>query len=83
MGGVGAPASFDHCFTDDPGFVGRPGREFELRTTSPCRYIGVTESWMRDARDFYGNPRLYKANHPVDIGASECSRSDGTVLIFR
>ena len=83
MGGVGAPASFDHCVTEDPVFVGRPGREFLIRSNSPCRDAGVTESWMSGARDFYGNPRIDKPAKPVDIGAAECQKTDGTMLILQ
>ena len=83
MGGVGAPVCFDHCATDDPQFIGRPGREFLIRSSSPCRDAGVTESWMRSALDFYGNPRIDKPAKPVDIGAAECQKTDGTMLIMR
>jgi hypothetical protein len=79
----GAAARFDHCSTEDPIFVGRPGREFLIRSNSPCRDAGVTEPWMTGARDFYGKPRLDKPAKPVDIGAAECQKTDGTMVIMR
>jgi hypothetical protein len=79
----GDAARFDHCCTEDPIFVGRPGREFQIRSNSPCRDAGVTESWMTGALDFYGRPRLDKPTKPVDIGAAECQKTEGTMLIMQ
>ncbi|MBQ6924564.1 MAG: hypothetical protein IJQ73_07980, partial [Kiritimatiellae bacterium] len=81
---MGGDASrFDHCFTDDPGLVGKRGREFQLRSNSPCRDAGVTESWMNGALDVYRQPRIDNPKHSVDIGAAECQKTEGTVLIMR
>ena len=79
----GDTSRFDHCFTDNPGFVGKRGREFLLRSNSPCRDAGVVESWMTGALDVYRQPRIDNPKHSVDIGASECQRTDGTMLIMR
>ncbi len=79
----GAAARFDHCSTEDPIFVGRPGREFLIRSNSPCRDAGVTEPWMTGALDFYGKPRIDKPAKPVDIGAAECQKTEGTLVIMR
>ena len=78
----GDTSSFDHCFTDDPCLIGKRGREFLIRSNSPCRDAGAVESWMARAKDVYGNPRIDKPNKPVDIGAAECQRTDSTMLIF-
>ena len=81
---MGGDASrFDHCFTDEPGFVGKPGREFLLRSNSRCRDAGVVESWMTGALDVYRHSRIDNPKHSVDIGASECQKTDSTLLIMR
>ena len=81
---MGGDASrFDHCFTDDPGLVGKRGREFQIRSNSPCRNAGVTESWMTGALDVYRQPRIDNPKRSVDIGAAECQKTEGTVLIMR
>ena len=81
---MGGDASrFDHCFTEDPGLVGKRGREFQIRSNSPCRGAGVVESWMTGALDLYRQPRIDNPNRSVDIGAAECQRTDGTMLIMR
>ena len=81
---MGGDASrFDHCFTDDPGLVGKRGREFQLRSNSPCRDSGVVESWMTGALDLYRQPRIDNPKRSVDIGAAECQKTEGTVLIMR
>ena len=81
---MGGDASrFDHCFTDDPGLVGKRGREFQIRSNSPCRDAGVVESWMTGALDVYRQPRIDNPKHSVDIGAAECQKTEGTMLIMR
>jgi len=79
----GSSSRFDHCFTDDPVLVGKRGREFLIRSSSPCRDAGVAEAWMTGAIDLYHQPRIDNPKKTVDIGASECQRTDSTMLIMR
>ena len=54
---------------------------FALRSSSPCRDVGVYFPWMDSATDIAGNPRV-KDGH-VDMGALECYPVLGTYLLFR
>ena len=47
------------------------------------RDAGVTESWMTGALDLYRQPRIDNPKHSVDIGAAECQKTEGMVLIMR
>ncbi|MCG2661215.1 MAG: right-handed parallel beta-helix repeat-containing protein, partial [Kiritimatiellae bacterium] len=44
--------------------------DYHLRPTSPCINIGTNQSWMTNAVDLDGLPRIF--NGVVDMGAYEC-----------
>ena len=57
------------------------GGDFHLRFDSPCINMGTNQSWMTNATDILGAPRILGGT--VDIGAYEfnpCSASDGAYL---
>ena len=64
-------------FTNDPLFVASgtgygtnyTGGDLHLQDASPCLNTGTNQSWMADARDLDGNPRLGSGR--VDMGAYE------------
>jgi predicted outer membrane repeat protein len=72
---------------DDPQFVDVDAGDFRLKSASPCINTGTNQSWMTNAMDIYGQPRII--DHIVDMGAYEypyvrpsqpdnVSASDGT-----
>lgn len=44
---------------------------YELRGASPCRDVGSNQTWMANAVDLIGNPRISPAGGRVDMGAFE------------
>ena len=69
------PANFGaNCVTNPPRFLGRPGREYDLQSSSPCRNAGALRDWMDSgALDLLHRPRL--SNRRPDIGAFEVQSS--------
>ena len=60
----------ENCVTNAPGFLGRPGREYDLSPNSPCRNAGALRDWMdAGSRDLLRRPRV--RNKLPDIGAYE------------
>jgi hypothetical protein len=59
--------------TTDPAFVDSGGEDYRLAQDSPCVDSGYNETWMADALDLNGNPRLWqgKSSSTVDRGAYE------------
>lgn len=55
--------------TGDPLFVDSSTGNYRIQAASPCYNRGLTKTWMADALDFYGLPRVY--GFRVDIGAAE------------
>ena len=55
--------------TNDPEFADVASSNFDLCATSPCIDAGQTQSWMTNATDIAGRPRIMNAH--VDMGASE------------
>ncbi len=57
-------------------------KKYSLPSGSPLRDKGVYDAtWMDAAKDFYGTPRKFGAG--VDIGAVECDRPYGMVIILQ
>ncbi len=52
-----------------------------LKPSSPCVNAGAYQSWMDDAFDFFGTKRI--RGKGVDIGALECTKSIGTIMIVK
>lgn len=57
--------------TDAPGFVNALSGNYRLAAGSPCINAGTNGSWMADACDLDGHPRLDRFNHKTDMGCYE------------
>ena len=71
---------------DDPRFAAPGSGNYRLTKLSPCINAGTNLSWMADARDLDGNPRIDALNGSVpDIGAYEFTVGPppGTALVIR
>ena len=55
--------------TNAPVFLDRPGGDYRLAYTSPCINAGTNQTWMTNAVDLTGSPRIF--NRVVDLGAYE------------
>jgi len=53
---------------------------YQLKAESPCRNSGSNQSWMVDAADLVGKPRIGQGQ--VDRGAYEFTLPSGTLVIF-
>ncbi len=51
------------------------------RLSSPCVNAGTYQTWMDDAFDLFGTKRI--RGKGVDIGALECAKSIGTLIILK
>lgn len=82
----GAGVTYSHCctiplvagdanITGDPRFLDAGSADFHLTSGSPCVDAGVGRSWITNAVDMDGNPRL--AGFAVDMGVYEAVDSDG------
>ncbi len=73
-------AAFNAASTDlPPGY----GADYRLLRGSPCVNAAVYQSWMDDAADLAGNPRLDPVWHLPDIGCYELILSQGTMFLLR
>ncbi len=60
----------------------KSAKKYSLPSGSPLRDKGIYDAtWMDTAKDFYGNPR--KFGKGVDIGAVECDRPYGMMIIIQ
>ncbi|MEM7391797.1 MAG: hypothetical protein AAF492_05550 [Verrucomicrobiota bacterium] len=57
-----------HNISAPPRFVNIDANNYRLKGDSPCIDQGLNLSWMPEASDFYGNPRIF---HKSDIGIYE------------
>ena len=53
----------------DPKFINASAGNYRLLASSPCVNVGANASWMTNASDLDGNPRLFGGT--VDMGAYE------------
>ena len=70
--------------TNDPFFVDSAAGNYRLTETSSCHNAGINESWMTNAVDLDGLPRIVDST--VDMGAYEeqtIPPPGGTVFIFQ
>ncbi len=67
--------------TTDGELLGRGSKPYAIPSKSNWRNAGITEEWMHNEADFYGNPRL--EGRAVDIGAVECATPPGLFIIIR
>lgn len=56
-------------FTNNPELADLAGGDYRLKGSSPCVDAGTNLTWMSDAADLEGQPRLF--NDRVDVGADE------------
>lgn len=71
----------DGCVTTDPLFANAAAGDYGLTVASPCKDTGVVESWMADAYDLAGAPRVFGA--APDMGCFERTYPLGTLLLFK
>lgn len=71
----------NHCISADPQFTDAANGDFRLALNSPCKNAGVLESWMADASDLAGKPRVY--GEIPDIGCYELKYPAEFIVIFR
>ena len=69
------------CKTGDPLFKKAANGGYRLTGASPARNAGVNQSWMVDALDLDGNPRII--GKKVDMGCFECTSGAATMLLMR
>ena len=69
------------CKTGDPLFKKAANGGYRLTGASPACNAGVNQSWMVDALDLDGNPRII--GKKVDMGCFECTTSAATMLFMR
>lgn len=66
---------------EDPLFVDYAAGDYRIRFSSPCRNTGLFATWMNDAVDVLGQPRL--VSRKVDMGACECQVRPGMTVFVR
>ena len=91
-----AAAAATHTLTDVPGLTGagckteadldrvfkkHTAGDYRLTGVSPAVNAGLNQSWMIDALDLGGNPRII--GKTTDIGCLECTSSAGTILLLQ
>lgn len=69
----------DGIITNNPQLLA----DYRLPKSSPCVNQGAYQSWMDDATDLAGNPRLDPAWHLTDIGCYEFILNSGTIFAIR
>lgn len=57
--------------TNAPLYAGAATSNYRLVVSSPCLNTGSNETWMTDALDLDGQPRLDRLSGWVDMGAYE------------
>lgn len=80
----GVPSKFtaaNGCVNADPKFTDAANGDFTLKSSSPCRDAGMSESWMADATDLAGSARVF-GDRP-DMGCYEYFSSGGFVISVR
>jgi len=65
----------------DPRFVDSANGDYRLMVNSPCCNKGQARTWAAGAKDFYGQVRVYGSS--IDIGAAECQKAPGLVILMR
>ncbi len=68
--------------TNDPQFVSVAGKDFHLKSTSPCINTGTNQVWMNGATDLDGQRRKDPVYGIVDMGCYEYA-TKGTLFIIR
>jgi hypothetical protein len=75
----------DGCVTTNPLFANTSAGDYGLTVASPCKDTGAVESWMGDAYDLAGAPRVFGAA-PICRSSnwhdSECSRCARRTMLF-
>lgn len=66
---------------EDAKFVDAAAGDYRITLGSPLRFKGLYEDWMREAADFWGNPRTVGRKR-VDIGAFQ-TQGNGLMLMVR
>ena len=66
---------------EDAKFVDEAAGDYRITLGSPLRFKGLYEGWMREATDFWGNPRVVGRKR-VDIGAFQ-TQGNGMMLMVK
>jgi len=65
------PAPNQGNITNDPLFAGSSTNNYRLVVSSPCVNTGTNQTWMTNALDLDGQPRIDRFSGRVDMGAYE------------
>lgn len=74
----GDEASFINCHMESGSYLVRPDGRIRIPSSSPCYNGGANGTWMEEATDLYGSPRLFGSK--VDIGCVESKMQRGSLL---
>lgn len=76
-----AAAFGDGNIAADPLLRNRAAGDYRIGAASPCFNAGLTRTWMAEALDLAGAPRV--VGRAVDIGAYESQALPATILLLR